>query len=458
MRFRIFLAVCCCIPVMASLAPVAQAADVDVEVDESDTVIINRTDYGDVSASVDEIHSSENSSEGTQGGSSASLNEHSEAYFKYGEARDSARDILNSIIGDTSLWQDIASGNNNGLLDIDPNAKYAYGVDNTDLDSVLSIGTIKVPASTMQELYGYVLDASSCLTEQDAINRNGNAGVPSTMLHANTSVRGMDGQTKQDAKEEIAKENGLLDFGASIYDPSDLVDPGQGPGGDFGTVGFRDGALSILVNPGAIPPIGISMEPGNLGQGFHNAVLNQYRTDIIQGGILDCPLWTVRMEVLSRFVQSNAMNDYCTLVFIEDYHITDYTRDDVAVTDRTSSLRHWSVTDLSTGEIVSEIDTNDPVYYFQGFKEGLYQVQEYAKVRTTASSLVSYDYSWYLVDAQTKRVLYFEENLVSDGKGGSVKISSEETISMEPTGQTLTIRVNALGEASTVGTGIERVK
>src|SRR5699024_8216526 len=150
--------VCCCIPVMASLAPVAQAADVDVEVDESDTVIINRTDYGDVSASVDEIHSSENSSEGTQGGSSASLNEHSEAYFKYGEARDSARDILNSIIGDTSLWQDIASGNNNGLLDIDPNAKYAYGVDNTDLDSVLSIGTIKVPASTMQELYGYVLE------------------------------------------------------------------------------------------------------------------------------------------------------------------------------------------------------------------------------------------------------------------------------------------------------------
>ena len=152
------------------------------------------------------------------------------------------------------------------------------------------------------------------------------------------------------------------------------------------------------------------------------------------------------------------MNDYCTLVFIEDYHITDYTRDDVTVTDRTSSLRHWSVTDLSTGEIVSEIDTNDPVYYFQGFKEGLYQVQEYAKVRTTASSLVSYDYSWYLVDAQTKRVLYFEENLVSDGKGGSVKISSEETTSMEPTGKTLTIRVNALGEASTVGTGIERVK
>ena len=48
---------------MASLAPVAQAADVDVEVDESDTVIINRTDYGDVSASVDESHSSENSSE-----------------------------------------------------------------------------------------------------------------------------------------------------------------------------------------------------------------------------------------------------------------------------------------------------------------------------------------------------------------------------------------------------------
>src|SRR5699024_8855969 len=206
-----------------------------------------------------------------------------------------------------------------------------------------------------------------------------------------------------------------LDLGASIYDASEVVDPGEGHGGDFGAVGCRDGALSILVNPGAMPPIGISMEPGNLGQGFHNAVLNQYRTDIIQGGILDCPLWTVRMEVLSRFVQSNAMNDYCTLVFIEDYHITAYTRDDVSVTDRTSSVRHWSVTDLSTGEIVSEIDTNDPVYYFQGFKEGLYQVREYAKVRTTASSLVSYDYSWYLVDAQTKRVLYFEENLVSDG-------------------------------------------
>ena len=69
----------------------------------------------------------------------------------------------------------------------------------------------------------------------------------------------------------------------------------------------------------------------------------------------------------------------------------------------------------------------------------------------TVSMYVTYDVVEYLVDSKSQNILYYNEKLVSNGKGGSVKVDGEQKTGWVSTGDSFNIHVNDLGTVETNG-------
>lgn len=71
---------------------------------------------------------------------------------------------------------------------------------------------------------------------------------------------------------------------------------------------------------------------------------------------------------------------------------------------------------------------------------------------------VTYDVVEYLVDSKSQNILYYNEKLVSNGKGGSVKVDGEQKTGWVSTGDSFNIHVNDLGAVETNGSATQRVQ
>ena len=76
----------------------------------------------------------------------------------------------------------------------------------------------------------------------------------------------------------------------------------------------------------------------------------------------------------------------------------------------------------------------------------------------TVSMYVTYDVVEYLVDSKSQNILYYNEKLVSNGKGGSVKVDGEQKTGWVSTGDSFNIHVNDLGAVETNGSATQRVQ
>ena len=71
---------------------------------------------------------------------------------------------------------------------------------------------------------------------------------------------------------------------------------------------------------------------------------------------------------------------------------------------------------------------------------------------------VTYDVVEYLDDSKSQNILYYNEKLVSNGKGGSVKVDGEQKTGWVSTGDSFNIHVNDLGTVETNGSATQRVQ
>ena len=68
------------------------------------------------------------------------------------------------------------------------------------------------------------------------------------------------------------------------------------------------------------------------------------RPDLINGGFHAYYTLTDKFHSFYRFSGTNAMNDYCTVGYIKDYHIENITRNVITDVSHKSNVRRWVVT------------------------------------------------------------------------------------------------------------------
>lgn len=475
--------------VLACSSPVVTLAAPKIEVNEGDRVIIEGSSNGKKTS---KKHTNSN-----RGSSSESSRQSTKAERACQKAQSSVRRVLKKFIENWPAVDVAIAGNlptnPSGSGDSSSNSRYeiAYGIDTPELNDLFTLDVINAPINSFDEIQQQLDVFNNNVNNTDLSNVYYNRNdTPTSSLQTKESVKHLSAKKKKKIKKAIANEehlNTVTSKSASHSYPS-TSQPSSGTG-DSGTVddpfhigGDGEATIPDITFPTQTnPSIVIDLNDVTISDGSSdNSGLDRapisftypdtdyndsdtiggIRTDLVNGGLNDVSLWNHRFEVLKRLRRSNAMNDYCTLAVLTDYHISEVKEDYVTETDASSDVRHWVVTDLDSGKIVQEADTANPMhrFNFSGFGEGNYSVQEYRQVRQRTGMYISYDYCQYLIDAETKRILFFKESLVSNGQGKSVFVGAENENSLEPTGQVFNIRVNALGQIVRDSNTTERVK
>ena len=157
------------------------------------------------------------------------------------------------------------------------------------------------------------------------------------------------------------------------------------------------------------------------------------------------------------------MEDYADVVYLKDYHIYEVQDDQIDNVDYTSDKRRWSVYkkgEENSGKPIRSAETDNPQHAFQfsSNEAGDYVVVAEQEATYTVSIYVTYDVVEYLVDSKSQNILYYNEKLVSNGKGGSVKVDGEQKTGWVSTGDSFNIHVNDLGTVETNGSATQRVQ
>lgn len=315
-----------------------------------------------------------------------------------------------------------------------------------------TLGVLQVPDTEIGQLLGHVSAFDQCMHQGDHADAFYNeqeslkaTGLPHKALGEDLSVWNT---LTQKEKDEIKK---------AIREKEGIDDGSMAMGTQINRKGTRGQDVSLRYDPKLTPPIAIRK-----GKGLTPYVLSDHtdvRKDLIRGGFQDSFTWSGRFDGLNRLV-SNSMEDYLVMGYIEDYHIASVEKDHIEVIDYTSDMRVWSVYDQETGEKIKELTTDNPQHELaMKFSEpGKYRIVAEQEAKYQKGMYVKYDYIDYLFDAETKNLLYFNEQILSNDQGGSVFVGTTEETGLVPTGDVFNWTINDLGQVETDGSATQRVE
>lgn len=153
---------------------------------------------------------------------------------------------------------------------------------------------------------------------------------------------------------------------------------------------------------------------------------------------------------------SAALSDDIYIGYFTEYHIESATKDYITNVDYTSDERRWSIY-LDGIQVSDPVITDNPQHelnfteVYQTYGAGQYYVVAEQLATYTKSTYVTYDKCEYLFDISTGVVLWFSEYKVSNGRGGSVYLGTEDIDTPEwiATGDSFTVTVNDYGDIET---------
>lgn len=208
--------------------------------------------------------------------------------------------------------------------------------------------------------------------------------------------------------------------------------------------------------------------PVSLGgnNGFSNSWANiKIREDLVNGGLKDSNTYTDRLSILEDYV-SNTMEDYAYVTTLTDYHIsninTQYEVYENYEPDNSGEATiKWELIDNVTGQVIKSDTGNYTSMRYTGVPAGDYTIRTLQHKRVTKSVRAYYDIRQYLVDTNTRTILYFYNKSVSPSNdrdnGKYVDILKEQSdewvVQMNKK-----VHVNGLGEVEKNTSGTDRVE
>lgn len=205
------------------------------------------------------------------------------------------------------------------------------------------------------------------------------------------------------------------------------------------------------------PPIDILHGKGTPYSDSRNS-MGGVRPDLINGGFHAYYTLTDKFHSFYRFSGTNAMNDYCTVGYIKDYHIENITRNVITDVSHKSNVRRWVVTKDGGSQVVMQTDNPQHQFDFTAVDPGEYTITAYQKVTYTVATQIKYDICEYLFDPVTKGLLYFNEKTVANGTGGTVNMGKVTKEGYVATGDVFRVHVNDLGQVQTTSPSTNRIE
>ncbi len=158
-------------------------------------------------------------------------------------------------------------------------------------------------------------------------------------------------------------------------------------------------------------------------------------------------------ETNKDYYTSAALNDDMYIGYFTEYHIESATKDYVFNVDYTSDQRRWSIY-LDDVQVSEPIITYNPQHelnfteVYQTYGTGQYYVVAEQLATYSKATYVTYDKCEYLFDIGTGVILWFNESKVTNGRGGSVYLGTEDvdTPDWVATGDIFTVTVNDYGD------------
>lgn len=353
-------------------------------------------------------------------------------------------------------WKDLASS-----MDETKNGqKIGYNINGWDPDILLK-GYTAISRDDIQNFLSHIDNFSGYLGQDnvDAFYNSqseSNGTLPKRKLDVKTDIKSLPKDKVKKIKKAIAKNENL--YASEIMGSLSTM---EGTGQKFS---FRQQNTPYFVIDGT----------STGGRGFYQGI----RSDLLWKGMNDSYNWTGRFQDWqnrfgnttgnssgsgSNTSSSNQMEDYADVVYLKDYHIYEVQEDQIDNVDYTSDKRRWSVYkkgEENSGKPIRTSETDNPqhAFEFSSYEAGDYVVVAEQEATYTVSMYVTYDVVEYLVDSKSQNILYYNEKLVSNGKGGSVKVDGEQKTGWVSTGDSFNIHVNDLGAVETNGSATQRVQ
>ena len=193
----------------------------------------------------------------------------------------------------------------------------------------------------------------------------------------------------------------------------------------------------IRIDKHNIPPVSIMSDDM-----AHGGEITGIRSDLVRGGLRDSNSYAQRFYPLMLRFSSNAYSNYAkTVLLINDYHMTGVS--DTSYTDVSylSDERNWTLTNLDTGEVM-KLQTSNPEHELKLMKlqKGNYSLVATQPAICTMTHAINFLKCWYLVDAPSKNILYFNQRTED-------YIVKQENVRKDvPVGDPIIIHVNSDGE------------
>ena len=402
----------------------------------SNTMIVNAdNDYTINSGESMTIVSNGASGAETNGNSNINTNTSTGSSHQASRAEINAHTEKKNVRDQLYDWMDDAMTNANGV---------GMG-SNTGGDSVIQMGITRVPEDAIANLLGHVNAFDSNVGIGDAyadwynVQSASNGSLPLKQLDDCNNLGDLPPGLLNRIKEAMAENEGLR-YQALVRSLWNLK-------------GFNQNNFHLSFNPSVNPNIAFDYFLPGYALDYPGV-----RPDLIAGGLNDSSDWSDRFKGLERFT-SNSMEDYCSMVYLEEYHISSVQEDYINVIDYTSDTRRWTIykDDVQVGE---PMITNNPQheFTFTNPEPGRYKIVAEQEATYESGVFVRYDICTYFFDAETRNLLYFKEETVSNGKGGSVLLDGTRETGFVPTGDYFYITVNDLGEIETDGSLTQRIE
>lgn len=353
-------------------------------------------------------------------------------------------------------WKDLASS----MDETKNRQKIGYNINGWDPDILLK-GYTAISRDDIQNFLSHIDNFSGYLGQDnvDAFYNSqseSNGTLPKRKLDVKTDIKSLSKDKVKKIKKAIAKNENL--YASETMRSLATLD---GTGQKFS---FEQQSTPYFAISGT----------STGGRGFYQGI----RSDLLWKGMNDSYNWTGRFQDWqnrfgnttgnssgsgSNTSSSNQMEDYADVVYLKDYHIYEVQEDQIDNVDYTSDKRRWSVYkkgEENSGKPIRTSETDNPqhAFEFSSDEAGDYVVVAEQEATYTVSMYVTYDVVEYLVDSKSQNILYYNEKLVSNGKGGSVKVDGEQKTGWVSTGDSFNIHVNDLGAVETNGSATQRVQ
>lgn len=384
--------------------------------------------------------------------SSGSSYHATQAELNANSEKQSAMDSIKNWKNEASSMDKTKSGQN-----------IAYNINGWDPDILLK-GYTSISRNDIQNFLSHIDNFSSYLGQDnvDAFYNHqseSNGTLPKKKLDTKTDISTISKDKVKKIKKAIAKNENMY-----ASDAMKSIATLDGTGQKFS---FEQQTSPFFAINGT----------STSGRGFYQGI----RPDLLWKGMNDSYNWIGRFQDWqNRFgntfgnsgnsggsgnggTTSNQMEDYADVVYLKDYHIYEVQDNQIDNVDYTSDKRRWSVYkkgEENSGNPIRSAETDNPQHAFQfsSNEAGDYVVVAEQEATYTVSMYVTYDVVEYLVDSKSQNILYYNEKLVSNGRGGSVKVDGEQKTGWVSTGDSFNIHVNDLGTVETNGSATQRVE